>query len=210
MTLLLDVKHEVLLSTQGSRFDPATRSWSPPGAVKPQGMQVSAPSAVTWLQSTDQACRVPVGVIGGREARPEQLDTAEALGRALAELGLTILCGGRQGVMEATCKGAASVGGVSVGLLPDADPAMANPFVTIPIATGLGIARNAIVAQAALCLTAVGGGHGTTSEVALGLQFGKAVFTLSDGPVVDGARPCEDVDQAVEGMARAVLGLPLD
>lgn len=210
MTLLLDLEHGELRCTQGRLFDAVTRSWSAPGAVEPRGIQLAATAAVTWLQSTEHACRVPVGVIGGREAGPEQLETAEALGRSLAEMGLTVLCGGRSGVMEAACKGAADAGGLSVGILPDDDPAMANPFVSIPIATGLGIARNAIVAQASLCLVAVGGGHGTTSEVPLGLQFGKDVFTLADGPQVDGARPCDGVDQAVNGVARSILGLPLD
>ena len=210
MTLLLDAGEGVLRCTQGRLFDPASRTWTAPGAVGPRGLEISAMAAVTWLQSTEHACRVPVGVIGGREARPDQLDAAEALGRALAELGLTILCGGRGGVMEAACRGAASAGGVSVGLLPDDDPAMANAFVTIPIATGLGIARNAVVARAASCLVAVGGGYGTTSEVALGLQFGKAVFTLADGPEMHGARPCDGVDQAVDSVARTILGLPLD
>ncbi len=208
MTLLLDAGEGVLRCTQGRLFDPATRAWSEPGKVVPKGMETTDQAAAAWLQSTEHACKVPVAIIGGREARDDQLDTAEALGEALAGLGLTVICGGRQGVMEAACKGVAAAGGLSVGLLPDDDPAMANPYVSVPIATGLGIARNAVIARCALCLVAVGGGLGTTSEVALGLQFGKAVFTLADGPAVDGARACESVDQAVDGVARVLLGLP--
>jgi uncharacterized protein (TIGR00725 family) len=109
--------------------------------------------------------------------------------------------------MEATCRGVAASGGLSIGILPDDDPAAANPYVTVPIATGLGIARNAIVARAALCLVAIGGGLGTVSEVALGLQFGIPVLALIDGPDVQGIRRCESIDEAVDGVARVVLDL---
>jgi len=85
---------------------------------------------------------------------------------------------------------------------------MANPYVTVPIATGLGVARNALVARAALCLVAVGGGYGTISEIAFGLQFEKNVFGLADGPRIEGIHLCADAAQAADGVARTVLGLP--
>ena len=166
---------------------------------------------MNWLQrESGTPCRVPVGVIGARVPPEPFLVMAEAFGKRLAEIGLTVLCGGRQGIMEATCRGAAAAGGISVGILPDGDPAAANPYVTVPVATGLGIARNAIVARASLCLVAVGGGLGTISEVALGLQFEIPVFTLVDGPDVQGVRRCASVDEAVDGVARVVLNLPPD
>ena len=77
---------------------------------------------------------------------------AEAIGRGLAQMGLAVVCGGRQGVMEAVCKGAADAGGVAIGMLPEADPASANPYVGIVIATGIGEARNALIARSSLCL----------------------------------------------------------
>jgi hypothetical protein len=80
--------------------------------------------------------------------------------------------------MEAGCRGTAEHGGISISLLPDATWKAANPCVTIPIATGLGVARNAIIAQAFFCLVAIDGGYGTLSEIAFGLQFGRPVFAL--------------------------------
>ena len=109
--------------------------------------------------------------------------------------------------MEAACEGAASAGGVSIGLLPEGEWQAANRFVTVPIATGIGEARNAIIARAALALVAVGGSYGTLSEIALALQFGRPVLTLLEAPVVAGAHPMNSVDAALDAICRVVLSL---
>ena len=46
------------------------------------------------------------------------------------------------------------------------------------MATGLGEARNAVVARCADVLIAVGGAYGTLSEIALALRAGKPVVGL--------------------------------
>lgn len=91
-------------------------------------------------------------------------------------MGLRIVCGGLSGVMGAVAKGAAEAGGVVVGLLPEGDWRDANPYVTIPIATGIGEVGNAIVARAGLRLIAIGGGFGMLSEVALACPSGVPMF----------------------------------
>ncbi len=210
MTLRLNSARGCLFDAAGRIFRPASRAWEAGNGEPPGGDSVSPAEAVDWLQRrSGSPCRVPVGVIGAREARADQLAAAEDLGRRLAERGLAVLCGGRQGIMEAVCRGAAAGGGISVGILPDGDAAAANAYVTVPIATGLGIARNAIVARAALCLVAIGGGYGTISEVALGLQFERVVFTLLDGPAIAGTQSCKTCDQVMDGVSRVVLGLPV-
>ena len=83
----------------------------------------------------------------------------------------------------------------------------ANRFVTIPIATGIGEARNALIARAALALIAIGASYGTLSEIALGLQFGRPVLTLLEAPTLDGARPMGSADAALDSVCRLVLGL---
>ena len=105
-----------------------------------------------------------------------------ALGRGLAGLGVVVLCGGLVGVMTAVSRGAAEAGGTVVGVLPNGDWRTANPWVTIPIATGIGVARNAVIARAALALVAVGGGYGTLSEIAFGLQDRKSTRLNSSHP----------------------------
>jgi uncharacterized protein (TIGR00725 family) len=103
---------------------------------------------------------------------------AEDVGRGLGSAGAVVVCGGRGGVLEAACRGAAGAGGMAVGILPGADRGEANEFVTVAIATGLGEARNALVAQAADALVAVGGAYGTLSEIALALAAGTPVVGL--------------------------------
>jgi hypothetical protein len=206
--LILDLpKNRLLDPRRRQRFDPLRRSWVAwRGAAR--GERVDPVAAVSWLQFVSGTpLRAPIGVIGPRAATARQLRVAESLGGILGELGLAIVCGGRQGIMEAVCRGAASKGGVTIGLLPDSDATAANAYVGIPIATGIGEARNALVARAALCLVAIGDSYGTLSEVALGLQFGKPVFGLAGAARVAGMRQCRNVAEVVAHVAAEVLRL---
>ena len=195
----------LLFDARGRCFDPRHRTWnasSSPGI----GEVVDSRGATAWLQRESRfPVRVPVGVIGPREASDAQLQAAESVGRGLAEMGLTVICGGRHGVMEAVCRGVSAGGGISVGLLPDADPSFANPYVGIVVATGIGEARNALIARAALCLVVVGDSYGTLSEVALGCQFGKRVIGLEGAARVEGVEQVESVERALVEVARCVL-----
>ena len=80
--------------------------------------------------------------------------------------------------MAAACQGAKVAGGLTVGILPGADRSEANPDVDVALATGLGEARNAIVARAADAVIAISGGYGTLSEIGLALKMGKPVIGL--------------------------------
>lgn len=201
---MIRLAENVLYNEQQRRFDPATLTWVQ--AEHASGVAITEAEAVRWLQKhSGTPIRPPVAVIGPREASEEQIVTARKVGLALAGLGLTVLCGGRQGVMEATCSGVAEGGGLSIGLLPDGEWQSANPYVTVPIATGIGIARNALIARAALCVVAVGGGLGTLSEIALSLQFGKTVFTLCHAPEVPGSRAFPDWESLEPALCRTVL-----
>ena len=149
--------------------------------------------------------RVPVGVIGPRQASTAQCAAAQAIGRGIAEMGLALICGGRAGVVEAACKGAAEAGGVAIGVLPDNEPTLANPYATVVLATGIGEARNAVIARAALCLVAIGDNFGTLSEVALGRQFGKLVIGLEGAAQVEGVVQVATAGEALEQVARCAL-----
>ena len=84
-----------------------------------------------------------------------------------------LICGGLTGVMEHAARGARSAGGLTIGLLPGEDPTEANEFIDVAIASGLGHARNAILARTADGVVALGGGLGTLSEIALALRNGR-------------------------------------
>lgn len=187
------------------RFAPWQLAWEEVGLVPQDAAPVTPREAVRWLHGAGGARRVPIGVIGPREATAEERATAEALGGGIAELGFELLCGGKSGVMEAVCRGARNGGGRPIGLLPDEEWHSANDFVTVPIATGIGNARNAIIARACFALVAVGGGYGTISEMAFGLHYGRLVLTLGQAPQIPGAVRCDDVDEALERACRRFL-----
>lgn len=196
----------------GSRLDPWDWRWveapdGPPDDAAP-GTAVQALAHLAHLARTGGSRRLPVAVIGPREATADQVAIAEALGRRLGELGLTVVCGGKGGVMAAVSRGARAAGGLTVGLLPDVDWRGANADVALPIATGLSEARNVIIARCAMALVAVGGSYGTMTEVAYGLHFGKPVIGLAGAPALEGVEIVTDVDAAVARLADALLTLP--
>jgi uncharacterized protein (TIGR00725 family) len=148
-----------------------------------------------------------IAVIGGSAPTQEEAAAAEAVGQALAEAGATLVCGGRGGVMEAACRGAKAAGGLTIGILPGTDRGEANPYVDISIVTGMGEARNTIIARTAQAVIAVGGSYGTLSEIAFALAFGVPVVGLGtwgarrEGhppvPIVYTATPEEAASQAL-------------
>lgn len=207
--LMLDRGAGALFDERGERFVAAERRWEPSAARVPAGGErVPLAAAVRWLQrDSGHPLRSPIGVIGPRDATSAQLAAAEAVGGGLATRGLVVLCGGRQGVMEAVCRGATAAGGTAVGLTPDPDPDLANRYASIVLATGIGEARNAIIARASHCLVAIGDSHGTLSEVALGLHFGKRVIGLAGAARLAGVAQAASVDDALACVDRQVLAL---
>src|SRR3954447_14160252 len=146
--------------------------------------------------------RAYVAVVGAGDAAPDELAVAERVGRGLAEAGALLVCGGLGGVMEAACRGAKAAGGTTLGILPGTDRTQANAFVDVAVATGLGEARNALVARAADALVAVAGEYGTLSEIALALKTGKPVVGLRTWEI-DGVTQAADARQAVDLALRA-------
>ncbi len=124
-----------------------------------------------------------IGVIGGNDVPPALYGKAEEVGRLLAKAGALIFCGGMGGAMEAVCKGAEEAGGRSIGLLPDDHTRRANAHVTIPIATGLGYARNYLIVHNSEALIAIGGAEGTLNEMAAALNMGLTVVSLESWEV---------------------------
>ena len=106
-----------------------------------------------------------IGVIGAGEPTPEIYSLAETVGKELGKRGVTLVCGGLGGVMEAACRGAKKAGGTTIGVLPGNDKSSANPWVDITIPTGMGHSRNVIIVKTAEVIIAVGGAYGTLSEI---------------------------------------------
>ena len=154
---------------------------------------------------------------GGGHVSAVHRRSAEQVGRAVAESGAVLVCGGLGGTMVAACRGAHAGGGLTVGLLPGRDRDEANPHVDIAIPTGMGEARNALVVRCADAVVAVAGEYGTLSEIALALQAGIPVVGLDTwelgraGEPVDAVVRAEDPVRAVElalELARAARPAP--
>ncbi len=149
-----------------------------------------------------------VAVIGGSQCSTQEAKIAEAVGRELGRRGVTLICGGLGGVMEAACKGASSEGGVTIGILPGDNYKLANPYVQIPIVTGIGYARNVAVVKSARAVIAIGGRYGTLSEISHALQNGIPVIGLNtwslsrngqpDSSIIPARNPTEAVEKALE------------
>lgn len=133
---------------------------------------------------TSGGSRVPIriSVIGAGNASAGERALAEALGGSLGAAGAVVVTGGLGGVMEAASKGCLEAGGLTIGILPGTDPETANPYVLVPLATGLGETRNALVARAGEATVAVGGEWGTLSEIALAKKMGRDVAILGPSP----------------------------
>jgi hypothetical protein len=120
-----------------------------------------------------------IAIIGNSSCSPEEAKLAESVGELLAQQGATIVCGGLGGVMEAVCRGAKSKGGLTIGILPGQDPSTANPWVDVPVATGLGEARNFAVVKSAQAVIAIGGKYGTLTEIAYALKSNIPIIGLN-------------------------------
>ena len=128
---------------------------------------------------------------GGSDRGKSGLEAAETVGRRLAESGLTVVCGGRGGVMEAAARGAARAGGQVIGILPGESPGDANEHCTHVVATGMGHARNLAVVASADAVIAIAGEWGTLAEIAFARRLGRPVVTIGSWEV-RGAGAMED------------------
>ncbi|MDT5059975.1 MAG: hypothetical protein QOH63_434 [Acidobacteriota bacterium] len=117
-------------------------------------------------------------VIGDSDASPEISAVAESIGVMLARLNITVVTGGRGGVMEATSRGARNAGGIAIGILPSVEMSEANSWCSVVIPTGLGHARNVLTVLAGDFLIAIGSSAGTLSELCFAWIHGKPILTL--------------------------------
>lgn len=139
-----------------------------------------------------------VSVIGAGDCGPETAEIARRLGRLLAGRGFTLVCGGLGGVMAAAAQGAREAGGRTVGILPGLDRSAANPYIDLPLVTGLGPMRNFLVAANGDVAVAVEGGAGTLSEIGLALKIGRPVIGLGRWAGVPGVRGVSSPEEAAD------------
>jgi uncharacterized protein (TIGR00725 family) len=149
------------------------------------------------LRKREKDGRMLIGVIGASHCGPETGKLAQAVGKEIGKKGAVLICGGLGGVMEFASKGAKEAGGLTIGILPGTSREEANGYIDIPIVTGLGHARNVLIAHSSESLIAISGEHGTLSEIAIGLKLKKAVVGLNTWNI-EGIIPVETPIEAVE------------
>jgi hypothetical protein len=144
--------------------------------------------------------RARIGIIGSGSCTREAYALAEEVGKRVAEQGGILVSGGLGGVMEAASKGAKEAGGLTIGILPGDDAEAANPYVDIPIVTGMSFARNVIVVRTSQAIIAIEGGYGTLSEIAFALQLGVPLVglqtTFHDERMIKADSPADAVEKA--------------
>jgi uncharacterized protein (TIGR00725 family) len=157
-----------------------------------------------------------VALIGpsGAELRSEAARLGEEVGRLLAEAGVTLVCGGMGGVMEAACRGAGQAGGEAIGIVPGHEVGEANEFCTHVVATGIGHARNLAVVSSGEVVIAIGGEWGTLSEIGFARAIGRTVIALRSWQLngrekMEGAPGVVQAESAGEAVALALEALQL-
>ncbi len=148
-----------------------------------------------------------VGVIGAGSCDTHTYTLAREIGYHIGQNGWVLVCGGLGGVMEAAARGCAEAGGMTVGILPGLDYSTANQYIKVPIPTGLGEARNALVVRASHALVAISGGYGTLSEIALGLKTGKPVFGLETWQSIEGVKYAENPSHVISLLRQTLRAL---
>ncbi len=138
-----------------------------------------------------------ISVIGAGTCSDKIYSIAEEVGKLIAQRGAVLITGGLGGVMEAASKGANEAGGTTIGILPGFSNDDANPYVTIPVTTGLSHARNIIVVRSADAVIAVAGEYGTLSEIAIALKLGKPVINIESWDTIEGVVVVNSPEEAV-------------
>ena len=138
---------------------------------------------------------IQVSVVG---SGTEHEESAEQVGRLLAERGATVVTGGLGEVMAAAARGAKSAGGTTVGILPGETRGGLNEWIDHVVVTGIGHARNLAVVASADAVIAVGGRYGTLAEIGFALTLARPVVVLEPGWQVDGTQRAQTPAEAVE------------
>lgn len=122
-----------------------------------------------------------IAVIGYNKDRcnDHSRNIAFEVGKEIARSGSILICGGLGGVMEAACRGAKENDGLTIGIIPQEEFSFANKFCDIVICTGIGFARDIIVATSADGIIAIGGGVGTMIELGVGYIKNKLMVVVA-------------------------------
>ena len=142
--------------------------------------------------------KVFVGVIGAGKCSKKIFTLAEEVGKEIAKSGAILVCGGLGGVMEGAAKGAKEAKGITIGILPGVSKEEANPYIDIPIITGIGEGRNLMVIRSSDAIIALPGKYGTLSELSFAIKLEKPVVGISTWDISERITKTDDPAEAVK------------
>ena len=206
MKLFLNKETNVLHDGEDRVFDRMARRWRIAAPSATGGEEITIQDACRWLQRQDDyPIRSPISLIGQTEASEAQMAIAQALGTGIAKLGLSLLCDGGPGVATAAAQGAQEADGQVIGILPGTDWRDASPYVSVSLAAGASSRPNTLIAEAGLCLIAIGGGYETLGGIAHGKQCGRKVFTMGGAPTIEGVPEVDGIEEALDAISHVAL-----
>ena len=147
-----------------------------------------------------------IGVIGAGDATEQECLAAREVGSEIAKRDCVLVCGGMGGVMEASCRGAKSEGGLTIGIIPGDSKTLSNPYVDIPVVTAMSHGRNIIVVRSCDAIIAIGGSYGTLSEIAFALRLEIPVIGIKTWDVSTEIKKAETPKEAVDMALRLIPG----
>jgi len=128
-----------------------------------------------------------IGIIGGHahNTTTQALMIAEKTGEKLAKLGLTIACGGEDGIMEKICKGAKKYGGTTIAITKSNKKGFANKFIDYEIPTSLDLAFMNVLVWSSDAIIAFDGRFGTMCEIGLILDIGRPLVLIGKHELIN-------------------------
>jgi uncharacterized protein (TIGR00730 family) len=177
-----------------------------------------------------------ITIFGGSRVEPDsdEYATAQQLGRALAELGFSVVTGGYNGVMEAVSRGAKEAGGHVIGVTVDVIARnferTPNAFVDLEVRTAALLERIDKLVELGAAYVVLPGGAGTLAELGivwnlalLGALHGKPLVVVGQGwqrvlrTMIEELHTVEhdltflqfanDVDEAVSLLSKSLLAV---
>ena len=135
--------------------------------------------------------KLQIGVIGsaGREeylkgkggSSNQMLLLAEEVGSLLAKNNITVITGGKSGIMEAAAKGAKENDGITVGIIKGQKRFVSNIYTDIEVITGMETDGFDELMLVLMCdaLIVIGGGAGTLEELVIAYRNNKPIVSLA-------------------------------
>lgn len=126
--------------------------------------------------------KIQILIIGHNQSgiTPEIEKIAYETGVEVAKSGSVLITGGLEGVMKAASRGAKDGGGITIGIIPQNDPSLANEYCDIVIPSGMGLARDFLNALSGDGVIIIGGGVGTLSETCAAYMHNKPIVAIKN------------------------------